>query len=313
MPVEANANAPEEEQLERRPETPSEAAPAQQADDEEADGQRATSGDEDDLDFEDEGLDRPAPTAMEIAAFARYLGMDPVTDCHLLWIAEEALSAPLPDEYEEHLDEEGKVYYYNTETDVSQREHPLDSHYRDLYLQMKQHEETDPEGGEGEAAAEAAAEGKQEESAQDGGQAIGGGAKNERTAPAAGVTHRKKLAAAGEAAKEAAAGPSGEAGGAAAAAAATAADGRGAGEEQQSERRGVLARARTVTADLLCLIYLFYYATQKPQQYAALVVVVWLYLFFRVTRAVLARILRLLLAPDNASASAPAPYKSKTS
>ena len=36
------------------------------------------------------------PDALEIVQFARYLGMDPIEDCAFLWIAEQALVAPLP-------------------------------------------------------------------------------------------------------------------------------------------------------------------------------------------------------------------------
>ena len=37
----------------------------------------------------------------------RYLGMDPIEDCAFLWIAEQALVAPLPDDWSEHMDGEG--------------------------------------------------------------------------------------------------------------------------------------------------------------------------------------------------------------
>ena len=47
------------------------------------------------------------PDALEIVQFARYLGMDPIEDCAFLWIAEQALVAPLPDDWSEHMDGEG--------------------------------------------------------------------------------------------------------------------------------------------------------------------------------------------------------------
>jgi hypothetical protein len=37
------------------------------------------------------------PTAQEIVDYARYIGMDPISDVNLLWIAEEALCASLPE------------------------------------------------------------------------------------------------------------------------------------------------------------------------------------------------------------------------
>ena len=48
------------------------------------------------------------PTAAEIAECAvRALSIDPSWEFDLLWIAEEALTAPLPDGWSEYLDEKG--------------------------------------------------------------------------------------------------------------------------------------------------------------------------------------------------------------
>ena len=77
------------------------------------------------------------PTAQEIADYARYIGMDPIVDINLLWIAEEALSASLPEGWQEHHDNGGNVFYYNSLTNVSSWEHPLDDYYRQLYLKLK--------------------------------------------------------------------------------------------------------------------------------------------------------------------------------
>ena len=54
------------------------------------------------------------PTAEEICEFAVYIGMDPIADLDLLWIAEEALLAPLPPGWEEHKDDAGDRYWYDT-------------------------------------------------------------------------------------------------------------------------------------------------------------------------------------------------------
>ena len=82
------------------------------------------------------------PDALEIVQFARYLGMDPIEDCAFLWIAEQALVAPLPDDWSEHMDAEGNVYYYNVVTDESSWEHPMDQYYRNLFLKVqREHEE----------------------------------------------------------------------------------------------------------------------------------------------------------------------------
>lgn len=87
------------------------------------------------------------PSAEEIVNFARYLGMDPVFDSHLLWVAEEALTAPLPSHWTEHIDDDDFPYYYNNETDVSTRQHPLDEYYKSLYLKMAGKEELKKFGG----------------------------------------------------------------------------------------------------------------------------------------------------------------------
>ena len=73
----------------------------------------------------------------EIMEFAEYLGMDPVEDGDLLWIAEQARNAPLPAPWSEHQDEAGNTYYYNSATDDSVWEHPLDQYYKDLYRKHK--------------------------------------------------------------------------------------------------------------------------------------------------------------------------------
>lgn len=60
----------------------------------------------------------------EIMEFAEYLGMDPVEDGDLLWIAEQARNAPLPAPWSEHQDEAGNTYYYNSATVCSVSLHP---------------------------------------------------------------------------------------------------------------------------------------------------------------------------------------------
>ena len=48
-----------------------------------------------------------------------HLGVDPVGDKEFLWLAEEALCAPLPPHWTEHMDAEKGVYYYNSNTGES--------------------------------------------------------------------------------------------------------------------------------------------------------------------------------------------------
>lgn len=73
------------------------------------------------------------PSGPELIAYARYLGIDPVADHDLLWIAVEALEAPLPSDWTEHFDSSDRVFYYNASTRVSSWTHPLEHVYRETY------------------------------------------------------------------------------------------------------------------------------------------------------------------------------------
>jgi len=73
------------------------------------------------------------PTKPELIAYARYLGIDAITDGDLMWIAEEALNAPLPAEWTEHHDNAERVFYYNVHTHLSSWTHPLEQLHRDTY------------------------------------------------------------------------------------------------------------------------------------------------------------------------------------
>lgn len=74
-----------------------------------------------------------SPSGPELIAYARYLGIDPVADHDLLWIAVEALEAPLPSTWSEHFDSNDRVFYYNASTRVSSWTHPLEHVYRETY------------------------------------------------------------------------------------------------------------------------------------------------------------------------------------
>merc|ERR1719217_747565 len=73
------------------------------------------------------------PTKPELIAYAKYLGIDPVIDADLMWIADEALNAPLPSEWTEHNDQADRVFYYNVQTHASSWTHPLEQLHRDTY------------------------------------------------------------------------------------------------------------------------------------------------------------------------------------
>ena len=59
------------------------------------------------------------PNAEEIHKYAIHLGIDPMADKEFLWLAEEALCAPLPPHWTEHLDPDKGVYYFNANTGES--------------------------------------------------------------------------------------------------------------------------------------------------------------------------------------------------
>ncbi len=69
----------------------------------------------------------------DVVAHAKYLGMDPEQESHLLWIAEAAMNAALPEGWSEHQDELGHVYFYNDATHESSWTHPTDAYYWRLY------------------------------------------------------------------------------------------------------------------------------------------------------------------------------------
>ena len=72
-----------------------------------------------------------------VLEYATYLGMDADEDAELLWIAEQALRAPVPDGWEEMMDPFGDLYFYNETTSQSTRQHPMDAYYQQLYLKLR--------------------------------------------------------------------------------------------------------------------------------------------------------------------------------
>jgi centrosomal protein CEP164 len=65
------------------------------------------------------------------------IGMDPLKDQKLFWIAEQSLKAKLPEEWIECQTDEGQVYFYNLRNEDSTWEHPSLDHYRGLYEKVK--------------------------------------------------------------------------------------------------------------------------------------------------------------------------------
>lgn len=74
--------------------------------------------------------------AGDILEAAKALELNILRDTALLWIAEEFWLSPLPDHWEEVITEENTVYYVNSNSGVTQWEHPLEQYYKGL-IHMK--------------------------------------------------------------------------------------------------------------------------------------------------------------------------------
>jgi len=80
----------------------------------------------------------------ELVAMAEYLGIRVISEQHLLWIAADALRAPLPVSWSAQKDSRGRTFFYNHISNQSRWDHPLDPHFRNLRDKYRQ-----SEGGEG--------------------------------------------------------------------------------------------------------------------------------------------------------------------
>ncbi|XP_077086503.1 uncharacterized protein cep164 isoform X6 [Siphateles boraxobius] len=87
------------------------------------------------------------PSEQEIHEYAAEIGIDPLREPELLWLAREGMVAPLPDEWKPCQDITGEVYYFNFSTGQSTWDHPCDEQYRQLVAQERertQHSRTAP-------------------------------------------------------------------------------------------------------------------------------------------------------------------------
>ncbi|CAE7824733.1 CEP164 [Symbiodinium sp. CCMP2592] len=76
------------------------------------------------------------PYTPELIEYSRHLGMDPIADSDLLWIAVEALKAPLPFDWTVHFDASGKAFYYHAATGATSWTHPMEYLFRHTYRNM---------------------------------------------------------------------------------------------------------------------------------------------------------------------------------
>ncbi|XP_044113852.1 centrosomal protein of 164 kDa isoform X2 [Neovison vison] len=77
------------------------------------------------------------PSEQEILEFARQIGIDPVKEPELMWLAREGIVAPLPVEWKPCQDITGDIYYFNFANGQSTWAHPCDEHYRNLVIQER--------------------------------------------------------------------------------------------------------------------------------------------------------------------------------
>lgn len=68
----------------------------------------------------------------DLQEYALSLGVRDVQDVDLAWVVREAFEAPLPTDWTEHVDAEGRVYFFNQISEESTWSHPMDSVYREL-------------------------------------------------------------------------------------------------------------------------------------------------------------------------------------
>lgn len=78
---------------------------------------------------------------VEMYSFVQSMGIDPVKESEIIWIAEEALHIPLPPGWTEYTDDRGRPYFHNQNTGESSWLHPLDELFHDLVEYYRQVQE----------------------------------------------------------------------------------------------------------------------------------------------------------------------------
>lgn len=73
-----------------------------------------------------------ASSYSEIFQYAEFLGIDPIREKDLMYIAKEGLVAPLPEQWKPHQTKNNEVYYVNIDTGEKMWEHPCDEYYQQL-------------------------------------------------------------------------------------------------------------------------------------------------------------------------------------
>lgn len=74
----------------------------------------------------------------ELISMCEYLGIRVLSEPNMVWIAADALKAPLPVSWTAQKDNSGRTYFYNHLTNQTKLEHPLDPHFRKLRDKYRQ-------------------------------------------------------------------------------------------------------------------------------------------------------------------------------
>lgn len=80
---------------------------------------------------------RLAAAGGTVEEFASYLGMDLIQDRAFLWVAEAALTAPLPDGWSVHSTKSCETFFHNSLLGITQWQHPMDAFFRSILVAEK--------------------------------------------------------------------------------------------------------------------------------------------------------------------------------
>ena len=97
--------------------------------------------DEEEVAADGSGFEEDDPMLKEaIIEHCKYLGIDPVTQSEYVWIAKKSMLAPVPEGWEQVIDDNGVPFYHNLGSGESQWEHPDDEHYRQMFQKLLEEE-----------------------------------------------------------------------------------------------------------------------------------------------------------------------------
>jgi len=92
--------------------------------------------------LEEEYDENYKPTDQEIFEYAGSIGIDPINERDLLFIAREGIVAPLPPNWKPCQDSSGEIYYFNFENGDSVWDHPCDEYYRNMVVEERRRRST---------------------------------------------------------------------------------------------------------------------------------------------------------------------------